>query len=246
MSPAKKRTTTKKTGSKRPSVRKPAVKRGRKKTAKKAATRKVAAKKTAAKKVPRASAKKAGSKRTAAPKPSVKKPTKKTVSKAPARKTTKKATAKKQVATSPAPRTAIRKLPQRPTSKPARPVNFDKETLAKIRAQLEAERGDLQQQESELEENSFEGTQSDLTGEVGLDEDFADAGTATFDRERDLSIRNNMRDLIEQITRAIRKIDEGTYGTCENCGNPIDAQRIKALPHALLCLDCKRREERTR
>jgi RNA polymerase-binding protein DksA len=246
MSPARKKTTTKKTASKRTSVRKPAARKGHKKGAKKAATRKVVAKQTAAKKTPRSSAKKTGSKRTPAPKAGVKKPAKKTVTKAPARKTPKKATARKQVATAPAPKTPIRKLPQRPTSRPARPVNFDKETLAKIRAQLDAERADLAQQETELEENSFEGTQSDLTGEVGLDEDFADAGTATFDRERDLSIRNNIRDLIEQITRAIRKIDEGTYGTCENCGNPIDAQRIRALPHALLCLDCKRREERTR
>jgi DnaK suppressor protein len=48
------------------------------------------------------------------------------------------------------------------------------------------------------------------------------------------------------MTRAIARIDEGNYGTCERCGNPIDAARIKALPHALLCLDCKRREERVR
>ncbi len=85
-----------------------------------------------------------------------------------------------------------------------------------------------------------------MTGEVGIDDDFADAGTATFDRERDLSIRNNIRDLIEQMTRAIGRIDEGNYGTCERCGNPIDRKRIDALPHALLCLDCKRREERVR
>lgn len=97
-----------------------------------------------------------------------------------------------------------------------------------------------------MEEDSFEGTQSDLTGEVGLDEDFADAGTATFERERDLSLQNNIRDLIDQITRAIRRIDDGTYGTCERCGRPIDAARLKALPHALLCMDCKRREERAR
>jgi DnaK suppressor protein len=235
MSPARKKTTTKKSSAKRASVRKPAARKTSKKTAKKAATRKALPKKATPKKAPRSAAK-AGAK----------KATKKTVTKAPARTASKKTTGRKQVATAPVPKTPIRKLPQRPTPRPARPVNFDREALAKIREQLEAERADLQQQENELEETSFEGTQSDLTGEVGLDEDFADAGTATFDRERDLSIRNNIRDLIAQITRAIRKIDEGTYGRCENCGNPIDAQRIKALPHALLCLDCKRREERTR
>jgi RNA polymerase-binding protein DksA len=117
--------------------------------------------------------------------------------------------------------------------------------LKKIRATLVEERTDLEKQQQELEE-SFDGTQSEITGEVGLDEDFADAGTATFDRERDLSIRNNIRDLIDQINRAIVRIDEGTYGTCERCGRPIDAARLKALPHASLCLDCKRREERVR
>jgi DnaK suppressor protein len=101
-------------------------------------------------------------------------------------------------------------------------------------------------QQAELEADSFDATQSDMTGEVGLDEDFADAGTATFDRERDLSIRNNISDLIDQITRAIRRIDDGSYGTCERCGRPIDAARLRALPHALLCMDCKRREERAR
>src|SRR5687768_406586 len=108
------------------------------------------------------------------------------------------------------------------------------------------ERADLVRQQEELEEDTFTGTQSDLTGEVGLDEDFADAGTATFDRERDLSIRNNIRDLISQIDRAVSRIDDRSYGTCERCGRPIDAARLKALPHASLCLDCKRREERVR
>jgi DnaK suppressor protein len=108
------------------------------------------------------------------------------------------------------------------------------------------ERKDLSKQVEEISEESFNATQSDMTGEVGLDEDFADAGSATFDRENALSISNNIRDLIGQIDNAVRRIDEGSYGTCERCGNPIDAARLKALPHASLCMDCKRREERIR
>lgn len=115
-----------------------------------------------------------------------------------------------------------------------------------MRGTLEEERRNLLRQQAELEEDSFDSTQSDLSGEMGFDEDFADAGTATFDRERDLSIRNNIQDLVDQITRALSRIDEGRYGTCERCGRPIDAARLKALPHALLCMDCKRREERAR
>ena len=133
----------------------------------------------------------------------------------------------------------------RPTRAP-RPAKLDKKALAAIRQGLEDKRAELQQRQAELESDSFDGTQSDITGEVGLDEDFADAGTATFERERDLSIRNNITDLIDQMSRAIVRIDEGSYGTCERCGRPIDAARLKELPHALLCLDCKRREERAR
>jgi len=109
-----------------------------------------------------------------------------------------------------------------------------------------AEKAELLQRLTELDQESFEGSQSEMSGEVGLGEDYADAGTATFDRERDLSIRNNIQDLMDQIDRATERIDAGTYGVCERCGQPIEAARLKALPHSVLCLDCKRRDERTR
>lgn len=109
---------------------------------------------------------------------------------------------------------------------------------------LEKEREELRRQQNEID-RAHENGGGD-SGEGGIDEDYADAGTATFERERDLSIRNNIEDLIDQTTRAIARIDDGTYGTCERCGKPIDAARLKALPHALLCMDCKRREERAR
>jgi DnaK suppressor protein len=134
----------------------------------------------------------------------------------------------------------------KPPARKARPAKLDAAALRQIRATLETERAELEKRQLELEQDSFEGTQSDITGEMGIDEDFADAGTATFERERDLSIQNNIRDLIDQISRALSRIDHGTYGTCERCGRPIDAARLKALPHALLCMDCKRREERAR
>jgi DnaK suppressor protein len=149
--------------------------------------------------------------------------------------------------------TASKKRPTKATAPRAadtrarpRAAKFDKAQLRAIRKQLSEDLGDLERQMKELEESSFDGNQSDVTGEVGLDDDFADAGSATFERERDLSIQNNVRDLIDQTTRAIERIDEGAYGMCERCGRPIDAARLKALPHALLCMDCKRREERAR
>jgi RNA polymerase-binding protein DksA len=181
------------------------------------------------------------------------------VKKSPAKKTTPakppapKATERKSTAAkkAPAPKAAAKKTaaPKSPAARPAQPTRaprsakFDAKQLAGIRERLLAEKAELERQQSELD---AEGTQSEAMAEIGLDDDFADAGTATFDRERDLSIRNNITDLIDQVTRAVARIDDGTYGTCERCGRPIDAARLKALPHALLCLDCKRREERGR
>ncbi len=250
MSPARKPTSARsgKGSKKKPTAKKTAKKTTARKTSVKktrAAPRKAPARKTAAK----SSRKKTTAKAKAAPKSAAKTTTrkgagtvtgrKKTVAAAPVPKTSGRRTGK------PVFKTPIRKLPVKKTRAP-RPAKLDSETLKKVRLQLQEERADLVRQQEDLEVDSFEGTQSELTGEVGLDEDFADAGTATFDRERDLSIRNNIRDLIEQIDRAVRRIDEGTYGTCERCGQPIDAARVKALPHASLCLDCKRREERVR
>jgi DnaK suppressor protein len=110
-----------------------------------------------------------------------------------------------------------------------------KET-ADLRGRLEEERDALRDQLSTLEEEAFAATQSELSGDVGLDDESADAGTATFEREKDLSIENNVRDLLAKIDRALKRIDDGSYGTCERCGKPIEKARIKALPYVDLCI----------
>jgi DnaK suppressor protein len=115
-----------------------------------------------------------------------------------------------------------------------------------LKQRLVDERRDLQSQYDELEESTFGANQSELTGEMGFDEEYADAGTATFERERDLSLVNNLRDLMERIDKALIKIEEGTYGLCDRCGKPIEKLRLKALPYANLCLKDKQAEERVR
>ena len=118
--------------------------------------------------------------------------------------------------------------------------------IKELRQRLVEERRDLQAQYEELEEASFSANQSDLTGEMGFDEEYADAGSATFEREKDLSLVNNLRDLMERIDKALAKMDEGAYGLCDRCGKPIEKARIKALPYANLCLKDKQAEERVR
>jgi RNA polymerase-binding protein DksA len=201
----------------------------------KTVTKKTTAKKSAARKTPtKSSAKKSSTKKIV--------PRKSTAAKSPARSAAKpKASGSGRAKTTAGKSAARRSARSRP-----RPVKLDAKALDKIRKQLMEERAAYEAQMTEVEAESFQGTQSELTGEVGIDEDFADAGSATFDREQALSIQNNIRDLIDQVDRALERINEGTYGLCERCGRPIDAARLKALPRTLLCTDCKRREERSR
>ena len=111
-----------------------------------------------------------------------------------------------------------------------------KKEIDDLQARLVEERGELQTQLATLEEDTFATTQSEMSGDVGLDDESADAGTATFEREKDLSIEQNVRDLLDKIERALKRIDAGTYGVCERCGKSIEKARIKALPYVDLCI----------
>ena len=111
-----------------------------------------------------------------------------------------------------------------------------KKELDELRQRLLREQVELNDQLTTIEETSFSTSQSDLSGEVSFDEENADAGTFTFERERDLSIENNVRDLLGKIDRALTRMDEGTYGVCSRCGKPIEKARLKALPYADLCI----------
>ncbi len=108
--------------------------------------------------------------------------------------------------------------------------------IGDLKGRLEEEQLELRDQLTTIEEEAFAATQSELAGDVGLDDESADAGTATFEREKDLSIENNVRDLLAKIDRALKRIDDGSYGTCDRCGKPIEKARIKALPYVDLCI----------
>ena len=68
--------------------------------------------------------------------------------------------------------------------------------------------------------------------------------TVTFDRELDYSLEENEERLLEAIDAALTRIDDGTYGICSACGQPVGEERLEALPWTTQCIDCKRKEER--
>lgn len=134
----------------------------------------------------------------------------------------------------------------RPSTMATKKTLFDKKELAEFKKRLLEEQDELQTQLTELEEGSFSTPQSDISGEVAFGEDYADSGSATFERERDLSIENNVRDLLQKITRALGRIDAGSFGRCGRCDKPIEKARIKALPYASLCIKDAQAEVRPR
>lgn len=99
---------------------------------------------------------------------------------------------------------------------------------------LQAELSVADQELSELLRNSGD----------GAGDDQADSGSSALEREQELTLVNNTRDLLAQNSRALSRIGKGTYGACESCGLAIGKARLQAFPRATLCVTCKQREER--
>ena len=113
--------------------------------------------------------------------------------------------------------------------------------LETVRAELEADIARLQKEIS-LAELDLAGLMRDIGDGAG--DDPADAGTATFEREQEISLANNAREVFAQSARALARLVDGSYGICESCGNPIGKNRLLAFPRATLCLTCKSKQER--
>jgi RNA polymerase-binding transcription factor DksA len=70
----------------------------------------------------------------------------------------------------------------------------------------------------------------------------AEDASETFDKEQRLSLERNLREILSQVEWALQKLEKGSYGLCDSCAQPIDAQRLEALPYATLCLECRGRK----
>ena len=90
--------------------------------------------------------------------------------------------------------------------------------------------------EGQVEQSGLDEEQSDSTGNLAsYDQHPGDAGTETFERTKDLAVGSQIDERLEDIDRALAKLDEGTYGTCEVCGREIDPERLEARPEARYC-----------
>lgn len=112
-----------------------------------------------------------------------------------------------------------------------------------FRERLLEERQRAQEARDYIHEES-RGQLEDEREEIQSDNHPGDMATSTFDRELDYTLEENVERALGAIDAALQRIEDGTYGTCATCGQPIGAERLEALPWTTQCIDCKRREER--
>ena len=130
-----------------------------------------------------------------------------------------------------------RKLMPDTVSEPA-PATTDK-FLEEQRALLVHERAGYVQQAEVLKAEAEQLAADMEPGDIQFDEESGEGGTMNIERERDLALSAQARAAVDEIDRAMAKLDTGRYGLCERCGEPIKRARLKVLPHAALCIACK-------
>jgi RNA polymerase-binding protein DksA len=116
-------------------------------------------------------------------------------------------------------------------------IVVDAETTERLRKALVEERESLREQLRDLGVNPDDPTSVELQ----FDQGSADSAQITAERHRVTSIAEGLRANLGGVEHALRRMDAGTYGTCENCGREIPLERLEAIPFARLCIDCKQR-----
>jgi DnaK suppressor protein len=108
--------------------------------------------------------------------------------------------------------------------------------VKKLRTKLEEEHKRLT---DELEQLKSSGSSAEERREGSPFGKREEEATETLELEKRLALENRIRQELAGIEHALKKFEEGTYGQCDNCGQPIDPERLEALPQASLCLNCK-------
>ena len=263
----------KKAAAKKAAAKKAPAKKAVKKVAKKAPAKKAPAKKAPVKKVAKKAAKKAPAKKAAPVKKTAVKsiPVKKAAGKPFPSKTTltvdeKSQTVSVSTVTAPvvAPVVEERRLVMPPPPRPAKsgkkvaplkpikvaptPVVVSESEAPWSNAEIKAVRTEISKELERLRKELaiVELEMDELIQESGegAGDDQADAGTKTFEREHEMSLVINARDMVLQTERALERIDNKSYGNCEECGAPIGKARLQVFPRATLCMLCKQKEER--
>jgi len=110
--------------------------------------------------------------------------------------------------------------------------------------QLQSLKSRLENQVELLSKRGSEPLKESLGELSGYDNHPADLGAETFERAKDLGLMGNSKALLMKVNHALDRINNGSYGICENCGKPIESERLQALPYTTFCVECKKSEEK--
>ena len=116
----------------------------------------------------------------------------------------------------------------------------DSPDLEEIERQLRREQVELQERIADLSRPPERGSQVSFGKRIG------DGTTEAITRLTEVGVHANLQESERRVTRALEKIEDGTYGSCDSCGRPIPAGRLRAVPQSVLCVDCARGERAPR
>jgi DnaK suppressor protein len=110
--------------------------------------------------------------------------------------------------------------------------------LDAVRRELQARRDSTRDRVETLAERP------ELGAAQGFGKRIGDGTTEAISRLTDIGVGRSLETGLERVERALAKLDEGTYGTCDHCGGPIAPRRLEAMPDSTLCVDCAAAERR--
>jgi DnaK suppressor protein len=112
-----------------------------------------------------------------------------------------------------------------------------KTTLERFRKRLEEEKERLEEQIEDYERDLEEARLTESSSDRSPDPGNAEASSMKLEYAKELSIEQNTLDLLSKVNHALERVDGGTYGICEVCGNPIPVERLDVLPYSTLCVE---------
>ena len=122
---------------------------------------------------------------------------------------------------------------------------YTKKDLVVFKKAIMTRKEELLEDIKHISEDTLKKSQKEASGDIsGYTYHMADVATDTYDREFSLGLASNERKVLYELEDALKKIEEGTFGVCEDCKCLITKTRLKAIPHARLCVKCQEKKER--
>ena len=122
---------------------------------------------------------------------------------------------------------------------------FNKKESAYFKNLILKRKEEILEEIKHISEDTLKKSQKDAAGDIsGYTYHMADVATDTYDREFSLGLASNEQKSLYELEDALKKIDEGTFGICEECASPIVKIRLKAVPQARLCVKCQKKKEK--